>query len=190
MRAAGHEDDALPRTTQHHPEQAAFVLQARAVAIRLGDEPVERGEVEHRLGPGQAREVPLHGADDDHGVELAADGPCAVSTCTASASRRSHAEKPGPRSPASTRREERLDRGIGGRARFRDRARRTRRRSRARAATRRRRRLRRPGGASTAARATGSRTCRAPNGPRLPRHDRGRLEPPPPARLPARSDRR
>ena len=123
MRAAGHQDDTLPRATQHHPEQAAFVLQPGAIAIRLGDEPVERVEIEHRLGPRQAREVALDRADDDHGVELTARGSVG----------RQDLHGVGvaafPRREARTafagvhRREERLDRGIGGRPRFRDRAR-------------------------------------------------------------------
>jgi hypothetical protein len=68
---------------QHHPasraradhrEQAALVGKAAPVDLGAGDRPIERREIEHRLGPGQAREVPLERVEHDDRVELATGG--------------------------------------------------------------------------------------------------------------------
>ncbi len=102
VRLARGQHDAVPRAAEHHAEQPALVLQAGAVALGLRDRPLERREVEHRLGPGQAREVPLDGAGDDDRVELGARRAVRGEDPHGVRRRGSDAAKPGPCSPASS----------------------------------------------------------------------------------------
>ncbi len=74
MRIGRGEDDAPARARADHREQTPFIGQAPAVDLGASDDAVERAEIEHRLGPGQAREVALERVEDDHGVELATGG--------------------------------------------------------------------------------------------------------------------
>ena len=106
-----------------HPEQATLVLQPGAVAVRLRHEPIQGLEVEHRLRQREAGEVPFDGADHDHGVELAARGSVGREDLDGVRLATFPRREPGTALPGVHRRQERLDRRVGGGAGLRDGAR-------------------------------------------------------------------
>ncbi len=115
MSAAGHQQDPVTSPAQDHPEQPALVLETGSIAVRLRHELVERLEVEHRLRAGEAREVPLHRADDDHRMELAADSAVGRQDLDGIRVASFPGREPGTSLAGVERGEERLDRGIRGR---------------------------------------------------------------------------
>ena len=123
MRPARQQHDPLPRAAHDHAEQATLVFQPGAVAVRLRHEPIQGLEVEHRLRQREAGEVPLDGADDDHGVELAARGPMRREDLDGVRLATFPRGEPGTALPGVHRRQERLDRRVGGGAGLRDGAR-------------------------------------------------------------------
>ena len=74
MRIAGGEHDASAGPRGDHVEEAVLVFEAQPVPVGLGQPAIERPEVEHRLGPGEAGEVPLGRSHHDHRVELEPGG--------------------------------------------------------------------------------------------------------------------